>query len=148
MKPKAVLSALLLLLLAHHAAPARASSVQQPVPPSWGRGAVIKGPQDLAWLGVGLPDVGDGKAVSDHGRGGGAVGKHGYDDGSGALDALPAASVGQLLARAAFLALTFALPVLLAWVALLSAWFREKVWFGLLVRSIAHSGAAFIKVRV
>jgi hypothetical protein len=86
---------------------------------------------------VSLPEQ-SGKAVSDHGRG--------AEDGSDALSSLMPATNLQLATRALFLAFAFFLPVLLSGLALLSSWFRDKVWYGLLVRSIAMSGAAFIKV--
>eukprot|EP00611_Tribonema_gayanum_P008652 TRINITY_DN1824_c2_g1_i1.p1 TRINITY_DN1824_c2_g1~~TRINITY_DN1824_c2_g1_i1.p1 ORF type:complete len:579 (+),score=217.37 TRINITY_DN1824_c2_g1_i1:170-1906(+) len=116
--------------------PPAAAAHQPPVHPSWGKKPSSLNPKDLAWLGVGLPDVGDGKAVSDHGR---------PVDGSDALTNLTPATTAQLVRRAIFLAFTFMLPVLLSWLALLSTWFRDRVWYPLLVRCIASSGAAFIK---
>jgi hypothetical protein len=112
----------------------------RPVHPSWGsevRSRPGNANFDISQLGVGLPDQ-SGKAVSDHGRG--------AEDGSDALSSLKPASNLQLATRALFLAFAFFLPVLLSGLALLSSWFRDKVWYGLLVRSIARSGAAFIKV--
>jgi hypothetical protein len=114
----------------------------RPVHPSWGtevrsssRASSTK--FDISQLGVSLPEQ-SGKAVSDHGRG--------AEDGSDALSSLMPATNLQLATRALFLAFAFFLPVLLSGLALLSSWFRDKVWYGLLVRSIAMSGAAFIKV--
>jgi hypothetical protein len=112
----------------------------RPVHPSWGsevRSRPGNANFDISQLGVGLPDQ-SGKAVSDHGRG--------AEDGSDALSSLKPASNLQLATRALFLAFAFFLPVLLSGLALLSSWFRDKVWYSLLVRSIARSGAAFIKV--
>ncbi|CAM9511751.1 unnamed protein product, partial [Phaeothamnion confervicola] len=47
--------------------------------------------------------------------------------------------------RVAFLAWIFLLPVLTAWIAWFSNSFREEAWYRLLTRSVAASGAAFIK---
>ncbi|CAM9824375.1 unnamed protein product [Pylaiella littoralis] len=64
-------------------------------------------------------------------------------DGSGGPPITPPAS--ELVVRGCFLILVFLLPMLSAGLAFLSSWFREKVWYGMLTRSIGLSGTAFIK---
>eukprot|EP00903_Cladosiphon_okamuranus_P010218 g9677.t1 len=66
-------------------------------------------------------------------------------DGDGS-DKLPGtAPASQLLVRGLLLLLVFLFPMLSAGLAFLSSWFREKVWYGALTRSIGVSGTAFIK---
>eukprot|EP00752_Nemacystus_decipiens_P002274 g2155.t1 len=66
-------------------------------------------------------------------------------DGEGS-DKLPdTAPASQLVVRSFFLLVVFLFPMLSAGLAFLSSWFREKVWYGALTRSIGMSGTAFIK---
>mmetsp|Transcript_15255 Transcript_15255/g.20137 ORF Transcript_15255/g.20137 Transcript_15255/m.20137 type:complete len:587 (+) Transcript_15255:70-1830(+) len=57
----------------------------------------------------------------------------------------PVPSILEVVSRAIFLGLTFTPVVFLAIFAALSRAFRNRVWFPLLVRTLATCGAAFIK---
>ena len=54
-------------------------------------------------------------------------------------------SMASLVLRACYLSLIFSPVTLTGWLAVLSAWFRTRVWYGLLRRCLGRSGACFVK---